>query len=71
MITEINKLEVLTPLFTIFGVILGAFLTFLTSRYLKAKETKLRITGQLIQKKIESHENVLALARANEKYVLH
>ena len=64
MLEELKNLELLTPLFTILGVMLGAIMTFLTSKYLKTRETQLKISSQLIEKRIEAHEKVLSLAKS-------
>ena len=64
MFEELQKQGLLTLLFTIVGMGFGAFLTFLTSWLLKSRETKLKISGQFIEKRIEAHEKILELAKA-------
>lgn len=64
MLHELKESGLLTPIFTVFGVALGAILTFLTSKYLKTREAQLRISGQFTEKRIEAHEQVLSLAKA-------
>ncbi len=64
MFEELQRQGLLTPFFTMVGILFGAFLTFLTSWLLKSREIKLKISGQLIEKKIEAHEKILELAKA-------
>ncbi|MBN2484636.1 MAG: hypothetical protein JXB34_01550 [Bacteroidales bacterium] len=64
MIDELKNIGLLTPIFTIIGVLIGSFLTFLTSWILKSKESKLKISSQLIEKRIEAHEKILSLAKS-------
>jgi hypothetical protein len=63
MIEELKTLGLLTPIFTIIGVFIGTILTFTTSWVLKKRETKLKISSQLIEKRIDAHEKILALAK--------
>lgn len=53
----------LSPFLSFVGVIIGAFLAFLSSSFLKKKETRLKISEKILDKKIEAHENVLELAK--------
>jgi hypothetical protein len=63
MIEELKNLGLLTSLFTIVGIITGVFLTFITSWLLKKRETRLRISSQLIEKRINAHEKILTLVK--------
>ncbi|MGZ2368152.1 hypothetical protein ACXR6G_00015 [Ancylomarina sp. YFZ004] len=63
MIEELKTLGLLTPIFTIIGVFIGTILTFTTSLVLKKRETKLKISSQLIEKRIAAHEKILTLAK--------
>lgn len=53
----------ITPLLSFVGVIIAAFLAFFSSSFLKKKETKLKISEKILDKKFEAHENVLELAK--------
>lgn len=64
MIENLNKTELIAPLFTLLGVLIGTILSFITSWFLKSRETKLKISTQLIEKKIEAHEKILTLAKS-------
>ncbi|UBM61304.1 hypothetical protein LA303_07690 [Candidatus Sulfidibacterium hydrothermale] len=63
MINELTSSRLLTPIYTIIGIIIGALLTFITSWFLKKRETKLKISSQLIKKRINAHEKILTLAK--------
>ena len=60
---EIEWKIVITPLLSFIGVIIAAFLAFFSSSFLKKKETRLKISEKILDKKIEAHENVLQLAK--------
>lgn len=64
MIDELKNMGLITPIFTIVGVLIGTLLTFVTSWVLKSRETRLKISGQLIEKRIEAHELILGLAKS-------
>ncbi|OXB06261.1 hypothetical protein [Flavobacterium pectinovorum] len=60
---ELNWEILITPLLSFIGVIIGAFLAFFSSSFLKKKETRLKISEKILDKKLEAHENVLQLAK--------
>ena len=60
---NINWELFITPALSFIGVIIGSFLAFLSSSFLKKKETRLKISEKILDKKIESHEDVLKLAK--------
>jgi len=60
---EIDWKLLITPLLSFAGVIIAAFLAFFFSSFLKKKETRLKISEKILDKKIEAHENVLQLAK--------
>lgn len=53
----------ITPILSFVGVIIAAFLAFFSSSFLKKKETLLKISEKILDKKLEAHENVLQLAK--------
>ncbi|WP_314057965.1 hypothetical protein [Empedobacter brevis] len=61
--TEIDWKLLITPILSFVGVIIGAFLAFISSSFLKRKETRLKISEKILDKKIEAHEDVLKLAK--------
>lgn len=63
MNNNINWEVLITPALSFIGVIIGSFLAFLSSSFLKKKETRLKISEKILDKKIESHEDVLKLAK--------
>lgn len=63
MIEELKTAGLMTPLIALIGVFVGTLLTFITSWILKSQETRLKISGQLIEKRIEAHEKILELAK--------
>lgn len=60
----LSEVDLITPVFTLLGVMIGTILSFITSWLLKSRETKLKISTQLIEKRIEAHEKVLILAKS-------
>ncbi|WPR71298.1 hypothetical protein SLW70_15370 [Flavobacterium sp. NG2] len=60
---EIDWKLLITPLLSFIGVIIAAFLAFFSSSFLKKKETLLKISEKILDKKLEAHENVLQLAK--------
>jgi len=63
MIEGLKNMGLVTPIFTLIGVLIGTFLSFMTAWILKSRETRLKISGQLIEKRIEAHEQILSLAK--------
>lgn len=63
MIEILQEKNLIAPLIGLIGLILGSILTFLFSSNLKSKETKLKISEKLIDKRIDAHEQVLKLAK--------
>lgn len=63
MIEELKNMGLVTPFFTLIGVLIGTFLSFMTAWILKSRETRLKISGQLIEKRIDAHEQILSLAK--------
>lgn len=55
--------NIVTPIISFVGVIIAAFLAFLSSSFLKKKETKLKISEKILDKKLEAHEDVLKLSK--------
>lgn len=64
MFEQLKEIGLLTPVFTLIGVLIGTLLTFITSWFLKSREIKLKISSQLIEKRIEAHEKILSLAKS-------
>jgi hypothetical protein len=60
---EIDWKILITPVLSFVGVIIAAFLAFFSSSFLKKKETLLKISEKILDKKLEAHENVLQLAK--------
>ena len=60
---EIDWKLLITPVLSFIGVIIAAFLAFFSSSFLKKKETLLKISEKILDKKLEAHENVLLLAK--------
>ena len=63
IMSEIDWKLLITPLLSFVGVIIAAFLAFFSSSFLKKKETRLKISEKILDKKLEAHENVLQLAK--------
>lgn len=63
MIDTLKEMNLIAPLIGIIGLIIGSILTFFFSSNLKSKETKLKISEKLIDKRIDAHEQVLKLAK--------
>lgn len=63
MIETIQEMNLIAPIIGLIGLIIGSILTFLFSSNLKSKETKLKISEKLIDKRIDAHEHVLKLAK--------
>lgn len=63
MIELIQENNLIAPLIGLIGLIIGSILTFIFSSNLKSKETKLKISEKLIDKRIDSHEQILKLAK--------
>ena len=64
MIEELKNMGLVTPIFTLIGVLIGTFLSFTTAWVLKSRETRLKISSQIIEKRIEAHEKILSLAKS-------
>jgi hypothetical protein len=60
---DIDWKILITPVLSFVGVIIAAFLAFFSSSFLKKKETLLKISEKILDKKLEAHENVLQLAK--------
>jgi hypothetical protein len=63
MIETLTESNVIAPIIAVMGLIIGSILTFVFSSNLKSKETKLKISEKLIDKRIDAHEQVLKLAK--------
>ncbi|PNW24942.1 hypothetical protein [Formosa algae] len=63
MIETLQEMNLIAPIIGLIGLIIGSILTFLFSSNLKSKETKLKISEKLIDKRIDAHEQVLKLAK--------
>ena len=63
MIELLNEMNLIVPIIGIVGLVIGSILTFIFSSNLKSKETKLKISEKLIDKRIDAHEQVLKLAK--------
>ncbi|MFA5297604.1 MAG: hypothetical protein WC389_05285 [Lutibacter sp.] len=63
MIELLKEMNLIAPIIGIIGLIIGSILTFIFSSNLKSKETKLKISEKLIDKRIDAHEQVLKLAK--------
>lgn len=63
MIETLEEMNLIAPFIGIIGLIIGSILTFIFSSNLKSKETKLKISEKLIDKRIDAHEKVLKLSK--------
>jgi len=52
-----------TIIFTLIGVLLGAFLTFIGNLRIKRKELIFRLREKVLDKRMQSHENIIQLAK--------
>lgn len=63
MIETLQEMNLIAPIIGLIGLIIGSILTFFFTSNIKNKETKLKISEKLIDKRIDAHEQVLKLAK--------
>lgn len=60
---------ILTSIFALGGVVLGALGTSINNHILKRKETRLRIIEKVLEKRIDAHEEILGLTKSIRQVV--